>query len=199
MFSPLCALKDTTSRHVLTSRVYDPSLAWRDPAEGDKQRAHPFVMFLSMSVLLQLLMNEEHSEDTFTLSPSRLAISQLKHVEVTWDGFVTQGWARSSHTGWALNYADQGWIWEMSTVHDGGYSLQKSKTEDRRRSLPRTVTDFDCCKFWQMLFVFRWHHDAQGFSVRWLIMFSDVDSEDKSSLAHTSKKSVFMKHLIWVW
>lgn len=55
----------------------------------------------------------------------------------------------------------------------------------------RTVTDFDRCKFWQMLFVFRWHHDAQGFSVRRLIMFSDVDSEDKSSLAHTSKKICF--------
>lgn len=136
VFPPLRALKDTTRLHVLTSRVYDPSLAWRDPAEGDKQRAHPFVMFLSVSVLLQLLMNEERGEDTFSLSRSRSAISQLKHVEVTRGGFVTQDWARSSHTGWALNYADQGWICETSTVHDGGYSLQKAKTEDRWFRLP---------------------------------------------------------------
>lgn len=99
---------------------------------------------------------------------SRTVSKQLKHMVVTGGSL----WLR---TELALATLDERlitliWVdflkWAQRVI---GFSKEEHILTERIQ-LARKVTDIYFYKFWQMLFVFKWHHDAEGFSEQWLIM-----------------------------
>lgn len=148
----------TPDLHVVACLVYDPQRT-----EEIQLRMAPPIYHASLRVvLLQLLMNERSGSSTFPLSPSCSVTMQLKHVALTRGGL----WRRAELALVTLDERLITLIWvEMSSGCDR--ILQRDAHFDRGAE---KVSDIYCYKFWQLLFVFRWRRDAEGFSERWLIV-----------------------------
>lgn len=146
-------------------------MAQRHPVHDSKEWAAVFAHHLSYFSLCAVATFDEWAGQLGHLSPFSVTHSNraVKPRDSDQRLFVTVARTRSRHTGWECNYPDRSRCCEMSTAHD--------RIPDRVTHLDRVdpawgATHFYCHRFWQMLFVFKCHHEAQGFSEQWLIMYS---------------------------